>query len=215
MDGMDSKTDWDAWHENYRDPSSLLSDRLRVVQRIIRDWLDATSPAPVAVMSSCAGDGRDLLAVLEGRDDAGRVTATLHEADPRNARKASERISRLKLANIVVRHADAGNSSAYADSVPADLVLLCGIFGNISDEDVHRTIAAAPQFCKHDALVVWTRHRQEPDLTPRVRAWFSDYGLSEEEFVAPDHAIYSVGVHRFLGEPWPLEADRRLFTFIR
>ncbi len=145
----------------------------------------------------------------------GRVTATLLEADPRNAQRAMARISRLGLSNIEVRCTDAGTSNAYAGTVPADLVLLCGIFGNIDDDDVHGTIASAPQLCKTNALVIWTRHRGDPDLTPLVRAWFSEHGFREEGFVAPEHAIYSVGVHRFLGEPTPLNADQRLFTFIK
>lgn len=31
---------------------------------------------------------------------------------------------------------------------------------------------------------------------------------------APDHAIYSVGVHRFVGVPRPLDGEQHLFTFI-
>ncbi len=55
------------------------------------------------VMSSCAGDGRDLLQVLERRNDASRVTATLLEADPRNAELATQHINRLGLRTIEVR----------------------------------------------------------------------------------------------------------------
>lgn len=54
-----------------------------------------------------------------------------------------------------------------------------------------------------------------PDLTPHVREWFRGHGFEEEHFDAPDHAAYSVGVHRFVGEPKPLDADQRLFTFIK
>lgn len=146
---MNSMTDWEAWHSAYRDPNSLLSERLRVVQQHIDQWLDATAPAAVSVMSSCAGDGRDLLQVLHSRPDAHRVTATLLEADPRNASRATEQISRLDLSNIEVRCTDAGVTTAYAGAVPADLVLLCGVFGNVTDADVHRTIAAASQFCNN------------------------------------------------------------------
>jgi len=212
---MSPTTDWNAWHEDYEDPSSLLSERLRVVQRHIDDWLDETAPAAVSVMSSCAGDGRDLLEVLEARSDAGRVTATLLEADPRNAGRAAEHISRLGLSHVEVRCADAGMSDAYAGTVPSDLVLLCGVFGNVDDEDVHNTISSATQFCANDSLLIWTRHRRTPDLTPRIRAWFSDHGFAEEAFVAPEHSIYSVGVHRFLGDPTPLRRGQRLFTFTR
>ena len=212
---MSAKTDWEAWHADYGDPSSLLAERLRVVQRHIADWLDESAPTPVTVLSSCAGDGRDLLEVLGARSDANRVRATLLEADKRNATRAADHISRLGLANIEVRCTDAGTSSAYLGTVPADLLLLCGIFGNITDEDVHRTIAATPQLCNQNAVVIWTRHRQHPDLTPRIRQWFREHGFQEEHFDAPDHASYSVGVHRFVGKPSPLEPERHLFTFVR
>lgn len=211
---MTSKTDWEAWHAAYGDPSSLLSERLRRVQQHIADWLDATAPTPVTVLSACAGDGRDLLAVLAGRDDAQRVTGTLIEADADIANRARDHVARLKHVRVEVRCADAGSSNAYLGAVPADLVLLCGIFGNISDDDVHRTIALAPQLCNQDAVVIWTRHRQDPDLTPHIRAWFGDVGFEEEHFHAPEHAIYSVGVHRFKGVPEPIATDRHWFTFI-
>lgn len=208
-------TDWDAWHRAYGDPSSPLSERLRVVQQRIEEWLDGTAPAAVTVMSSCAGDGRDLLQVLHGRPDAHRVRATLLEADPRNTSRATELVSRLGLSDIEVRCTDAGVSTAYAGAVPADLVLLCGIFGNVTEADVYRTIAAASQFCNTGAHVIWTRHRRDPDLTPQIRDWFREHGFAEQDFVAPEHALYSVGVHRFLGDPQPLEEDQRLFTFTR
>ena len=185
MADMHSTTDWDSWHAGYDDPSSLLSERLRLIQRHIADWLDASAPASVTVVSSCAGDGRDLLGVLEGRSDANRVTATLIEADPRNAARAKDHVSRLGLSNIEVRHADAGNSDAYLGAVPADLVLFCGVFGNITDDDVHRTITAIPQLCNEDAVVMWTRHRLAPDLTPRIRGWFHELGFEETHFEAP------------------------------
>lgn len=210
---MNSMTDWDAWHSAYGDPSSLLSERLRVVQQHIDEWLDATAPAVVSVVSACAGDGRDLLQVLRGRTDAHRVRATLLEAEPTIAGRATEQISRLGLSNVEVRCTDAGISTAYAGAVPADLVLLCGIFGNVTDEDVRRTIAAASQLCNTGARVIWTRHRRDPDLTPQIRDWFSEHDFAEADFVAPEHAMYSVGVHRFRGDPKPLDADQRLFTF--
>jgi hypothetical protein len=215
MAAVNPMTDWDSWHADYGDPSSLLSERLRLVQRHIADWLDVTAPAPVTVVSSCAGDGRDLLEVLERRDDASRVTATLIEADTRNAARATDHVNRLGLSNIAVRTADAGAGDAYLGAVPADLVLLCGIFGNIADDDVHRTVAATPQLCKQNAVVIWTRHRRPPDLTPRIRRWFREHDFSEEDFEAPAHAIYSVGVHRFVGIPSPLDAEQQLFTFTR
>ena len=77
-----ASTDWDAWHDDYADPTSPLAQRLQVVQRAIEGHLDSSAPRDVRVVSACAGDGRDLLQVLERRDDADRVSATLIEADP-------------------------------------------------------------------------------------------------------------------------------------
>jgi hypothetical protein len=208
-------TDWSEWHQAYQDASSSLSDRLRVVQQRIDDWLDVTAPDPVTVVSACAGDGRDLLGVLEHRSDRARVSATLLETDRRNAARAVDEVSRLGLTGVAVRRLDAGISDAYAGAVPADLVLLCGIFGNITDDDVHGTIRKASQLCRRGAVVIWTRHRRPPDLTPNIRRWFSDHEFVEVDFVAPDGALFSVGVHRFIGEPAPLGNDVRLFTFTR
>ncbi len=67
--------------------------------------------------------------------------------------------------------ADAGDLTAYAKAVPADLVLMAGVFGNISDADVRRTIGALPQLCADGATVIWTRTRRAPDLTLTGQAW--------------------------------------------
>lgn len=166
------------------------------------------------MVSACAGDGRDLLGVLEQRQDAHRVTALLVEYDGGLVARARDAAERLE-ARVEVRQADAAQSDVYADAVPADLVLLCGIFGNISDDDVRTTIAAAPQLCAPGAEVVWTRHRGEPDLTPSIRDWFAEAGFDEVSFVAPDAAEWSVGVNRLVGPPASLLRGSRWFTFLR
>jgi len=208
-------TDWCEWHQRYADPESGLSARLAAVRGVIGRWLDETAPAPVRVVSACAGDGRDLLGVLEDRDDTDRVRATLLEADPALARTGAATARRLGLKRVRVRCADASSTRGYAGAAPADLVLLCGIFGNVSDVDVHRTIRALPQLCAPDALVVWTRHRGEGDVTPTIRRWFAEQDCQEQEFVSPGEDGWAVGAHRFLGRTLPLERDHRLFTFLR
>ncbi|MCW2845123.1 MAG: putative methyltransferase [Nocardioides sp.] len=135
-------TDRGEWHAAYARPGSGLPDRLDAVRSHIVRRLDATAPRPVRVVS--AGDGRDLLGALSTRADAGRVTAVLVERDPTLADLARA-AARAVPAHVEVREADAARSDVYADAVPADLVLLCGIFGNISDADVRMTIEAAPQ----------------------------------------------------------------------
>lgn len=207
-------TDWSRWHDAYARPGSGLGDRLAAVRALIDRRLDATAPDPVRVVSACAGDGRDLLGVLAGRADAGRVTALLVERDAGLAARAREAAKELP-ARVDVQQADAAQSDVYTGAVPADLVLLCGIFGNVSDDDVRATVEAAPQLCAPGAEVIWTRHRHDPDLTPSIRGWFTAAGFEEVAFVAPDADQWSVGVHRLAADPRPLEPGRHWFTFFR
>ena len=207
-------TDWSEWHEAYARPGSGLGDRLAAVRAQIERHLDSTAPEPVRVVSACAGDGRDLLGVLAARPDADRVTALLVEYDEGLAAHAGDMAQQLP-AEIEVRQADAAQSDVYQHSVPADLVLLCGIFGNVSDADVQATIEASPQLCAPGAEVIWTRHRNDPDLTPLIREWFAAAGFEEVAFIAPDADQWSVGVHRLVTDPRPLTSGAHWFTFFR
>ena len=79
--------------------------------------------------------------------------------------------------------------------------------------DIQATVAALPSLCAPAALVVWTRHRRPPDLTPAIRSWFGDAGFREEAFNISRDGFMSVGAHRLTGDPAPLMSGQRLFTF--
>jgi len=113
------------------------------------------------VLSSCAGQGHDILGALEerGPQDRARVTGALVEIDPTNVTIARRRIMQLGLALAVVQ-ADAGTTDAYRGLVPADLVLLSGLMGNISAADIERLVHMSAMFCAPAATIIWTRaHR--------------------------------------------------------
>lgn len=206
--------DYEEWHKAYDNPNSGLSWRLRIVQHAIEKALDE-HPGPMRVLSSCSGDGRDLLGVLQGRPDADRVVATLIELHPAIARRARES-AKDTMSNIDVRTADAGLADSYQDAVPADLVILVGIFGNISDADIGRLIATAPQFCDHGATVLWSRGRVPEDRNDFVRATFRSEGFSEIDYIWNDVGhLPAVGVVRYEGEPQTFVRGQRLFTFLR
>lgn len=205
---------WQAWHDPYTDPGSPLSRRLRLVQQHINAWLDERPGVAVATVSVCAGQGHDLLGVLSARSDSARVRATLVELDEGNVAVAREAVSAAGLDHVEVVCADAGLPETYLGAVPADLVLLAGVFGNISHADVRRTVAALPQLCAPRATVIWTRTRREPDLTPQLRQWLKLAGFVEEAFDAPEDVLFSVGMHRLVNTPQPLRAQGRLFRFL-
>jgi putative methyltransferase len=206
--------DWAAWHGAYDDPASPLSRRLRAVQGRIRGALAELPSGPVRALSLCAGQGRDLLGVLYDHPRRDEVTARLVELDPVNTAVAERAARRAGLTGIEVVTGDASRTDAYAGAVPADLVLICGVFGNITDTDIERTIALLPQLCATGAFVVWTRNRQPPDITGQLCRWFDKYGFENVWLSPPEERGYGVGSHRYTGEPVPLERGVRLFTFI-
>ena len=128
--------DWVAWHAAYEDPESPLSKRLSVVRGHLAGALDASPPGPVRLVSLCAGQGHDVLGVLPGHPRGPQVSAVLVEADPQNAALARQGAEQAGLPQVEVRQADAAQVANYADALPADVLLLCGIFGNVSDADI-------------------------------------------------------------------------------
>jgi hypothetical protein len=209
---MTAGRDWVAWHEEYDVPGSSLSQRLAAVQGWIRAALGQAPSGPLRAISMCAGQGRDLIGVLREHPRRGEVTARLVELDPRNAATARRLAGDARLPLVEVVTGDAADTSAYADLAPADLVLACGVFGNISDEDVRRTIGCCGQLCATGGTVVWTRGRWGTDLVPQICEWFAerDFDLLG---VSDPTVTWAVGAHRFTGTPGPLRAGRRMFTF--
>ena len=204
---------WVRWHRAYEGDSPL-SRRLAIVQARIREALAAAPPGPIRAISLCAGQGRDLLGVLADHPRRADVTARLVELDPANADAARAAAQAAGLAGVDVVTGDASTTGAYAGAVPADLVLACGIFGNVVDEDIARTIAALPGLAAPGATVIWTRHRGAPDRTPWIRERFAAAGYVELAFDAPDGFLFSVGTCRLEGPPAPFEPGLRLFSFV-
>ena len=206
-------TDWVAWHAAYADEQSDLSRRLRIVRELVREALPQHPRAPFRVVSVCAGRGDDLVHELGHYEFAHQVRGRLVELDPSNAEALRQAVRAAGL-DLEVLEGDAGDLAAYDGAVPADLVLLCGVLGNVSDDHARNIVRSMPQFCSAGATVIWTRSRRAPDLTRRIRAWFAEAECEELAFVAPEDALFSVGVARFSESPQPLRRGR-LFRFTR
>jgi len=207
--------DWVAWHAGYDDPSSPLATRLQQVRLRLSEALDRAPQGPVRLLSLCSGQGHDVIGVLPRHPRRDDVHAVLVERDQRNADLAGRAAAQAGLSQLEVREADASLVAGFADALPADVLLLCGIFGNVSDEDIRFTIGAASAMCRPGGTVIWTRHRRPPDLTPQIRAWFAASGFEELAFDALDtDRLMSVGANRLVRATAGLP-DRPLFTFRR
>ncbi len=206
--------DWWEWHRPYDDPSSPLSQRLAAVRGHLGAALEGCPPGPTQVISMCAGQGRDIVGVLADHPRRGDVCARLVELDERNFEFARRSAAEAGLDGVEVVKADAGTTDVYLGAVPAQVVLACGIFGNITDEDIQRTVMALPTLGAAGAVVIWTRHRRPPDLTPLIRAWFDAAGFAEVAFGSPEGTSFGVGVNMLEAQPRSMQPGQRFFTFV-
>lgn len=211
--------DWHEWYAAYDDPASSLSRRLTEVRAQLTGLL-ADARGPARLLSLCAGDGRDTLPVLA--EASVPVTAVLVELEPDLAEAARTAVGTLGMSDVEVRTADAGTTSCAEGAAPADVVMACGIFGNITDEDLASTLDALPMLVKPGGAVIWTRGCRVPedptdhpgDPADLVRERFAAAGFTEVDFVRPDDASYRVGVHRWPGPAMPYRSGVRMFSFV-
>jgi hypothetical protein len=207
-----AQRDWHEWHAAYDNPDSGLSRRLSWVQDQIAAVLDAAPAGPLRAVSLCAGQGRDLIGVLADHPRSNDVTARLVELDPRNTEVAARLAADSGLGNVEIVTGDASLTSQYVGLVPADLVLACGLFGNMTDAHVKQTIGYCAQLCAEGGTVIWTRARWEPDLVPDICAWFEERGFQRVSLTSADY-VQCAGAHRRTAPPEPLEPDAVMFAF--
>jgi len=148
-------TDWQAWHGHYDDRDSPLSRRLRVVQQRLNELVSGEAGSQ-RVLSLCSGEGRDILPVLARLSNERRPEVVLVELDPALAAAAERRAVDAGVAATVVV-GDAGLTKTWQTVAPVDVLMLCGIFGNISEADIRTTINAAHGVLTRGGSVIWTR----------------------------------------------------------
>jgi len=207
--------DYLAWHDDYDHPGSSLHLRLLVVRDLIAAALDEAPPGPVRFVSMCAGQGRDVLTVARRHRRGGDLVGRLVELDPANVAAARATIAGADLDGIEVVEGDAGRSDAYLGAAPADLVLACGIFGNVTEEDIRATVEFLPALCAPGATVIWTRGQREDDLVHTIQDWFTAAGFEARALVTPQRVSFGVGAAEFIGTPAPLYPGTTFFTFVR
>lgn len=204
---------WRRWHVDYDDPGSSLARRLVVVQDAIRSALPVPVTGAWRAASVCAGDGRDLIEVLASWPGGQHAQALLVERDPDLAGSARQAAGDHGLAAVEVVAGDAALLATFDRIAPVDLLLICGVLGNISEDDAMHTITCLPQLCRPGAVLIWTRGRRDGDQTPMIRAALRERDFNELDFVAPSDAIFSVGVARYVGPLQELDRNQSMFTF--
>ena len=109
---------------------------------------------------------------------------------------------------------DAGLAKWYDAVRPVDVLMACGVFGNVSPDDLRRTLRCFGVVVGTSGHVIWTRHRRPPDQTPVIRRWFVASGFEEVEFYEVPDSLSSVGLHRRGPRPMARPLPERLFQFV-
>ena len=112
----------------------------------------------------------------------------------------------------ITRCKDAGDVDAFRDILPVDVLMLCGVFGNIDHIRVKDVIDVVPGLVSPGGYVIWTRGGSDPDRRPQIRRWFESAGLEEIAFDGSPEP-YGVGLNRStLAIPPSGAIPDRLFT---
>jgi hypothetical protein len=213
---LPSGRDWYEWHAAYEDADSTLARRLTVIQGWLRQALDQLPAGPVRLISMVAGQARDVEGMLRDHPRAADVHGRVVELDPRNSRVARQALRDLAGDRIEVVTGDAGQADAYTGATPAQILLVVGLFGNITGADIERTIRLLPGLAAPGAYVVWSRggaREGTSDLNPAVRRWFAETGFTELEHTYIDGG-QGLGFHRFDGARAPFPSGQKLFEFV-
>jgi len=207
--------DWFEWHDLYQ-TETRLQQRLEIVQEYITRSLNALPPGRIQVVSACAGDGRDLRGSVINHPRQADVHARLVELNPQLVERGRAAIAAAGFtAQREFVNCDATLSDHYAGAVPADVVLVCGIFGNLADEAaLQRLIGNLKFLAKPGAFVAWTRgHRDGIAYSDIVRQNLQAANFAEVDFRLTATGDMGVGLHRYQGETAPLPANEHLFVF--
>ncbi|QNP28354.1 class I SAM-dependent methyltransferase family protein [Cylindrospermopsis curvispora] len=207
--------DWFEWHNLYN-TEPRLQQRLEIVRNYIAYSLDNSPAGEIKIISVCAGDGRDLLGTLSKHLRRQDVHARLIEINPLLVNQGRENLESLGLTKqIEFINDDATNSANYKNAVPADIVIVCGVFGNLAnDTELNRLLKNLRFLSKKGGFVLWTRsHFQGIAHSETVRKYFSELGFKEINFQLTATGDMGVGIHQYLDDNLAIPEEETLFVF--
>src|SRR5919204_972732 len=211
---MSAAMDWAKWHDLYK-VSTPLKERLIAVREQIAAAAAKVTGQSWHLVSICAGDGRDVIGTVAASDARPDVHATLIESNPALVTRGQAAVEQLGLARrITFRCADATQSSTYVDLRPAQIIVLSGVFGNLTERGVQRLIAALPSLCDREASVIWTRNLFDDGekATQIIRECFVAADFTEKVLVRTPLGFFAVGTHSFRGVRRPLPVNKTLLN---
>jgi amino acid adenylation domain-containing protein len=208
--------DWADWHKLY-DAGLGLSERLRIVREQIRAALDEAKAGPIRIVSICSGDGRDVVEAASAHPRRGDVIASLldnHAPSLERGRLAAGEAGLGDQLDFIL--ADATQTESYEGIGPADLIIISGVLGHVSEDWVPRFLGSLPMLCKTGGSVIWNRHlvvNRGAEHVRLIQRSLEAAGFNEVDFEMTSPTGFAVARARFGGASLRLEPGLRLFEF--
>ncbi len=189
--------------------------RLAAVERHLGESLDLAPGGPLRIASMCAGDGRDVLRVVKTHSRRSDVVAWLVELSGNSVADGAAHARRAGLEHTVnFLHADATSFATYRNIAPADVLLVCGVWGHVPLDEQASLVCASGMLCKPGGVVIWTRGvRQGTARFDAVRALFASPTWDEVRVTITPDAKWAIATHRCLGPASVLPASGPIFHF--
>jgi Putative methyltransferase len=207
---------WSSWPEEaYR--NDRYQQRLAAVQTHLTECLDLAPPGSIRITSLCAGDGRDVIGVVGSHQRRSHVAASLVELNRQSVANGIRQAATAgleKTAHFI--NADATLFATYRNVLPADIVMVCGVWGHVPAAERVQFVHALGSLCKPGAAVIWTRGvSQGATRLLEIQSLFaaSSWKLVRES-VTPD-GKWAVVTNRYGGPQQTLPEDGQMFHFRR
>ena len=205
---------WSSWPAKAYTRAGY-QQRLAKVERHLGESLDLAPIGPVRIVSMCAGDGRDVVGVVESHPRRDEVLAWLVEL---NGHSVAAGIAHARQAglerSVSFLHADATTFATYRNIAPADVLLLCGVWGHVPLEERASLVRACGMLCKPGGVVIWTRGvRQGTTRFEAIRELFARPTWEEIRATVSPDANWAVATHRYVGPAIALPASGQFFHF--
>jgi Putative methyltransferase len=192
--------------------------RLAAVQSHLAGCLDvAAARGSVKLLSMCAGDGRDVIGVLRSHELRQNVSACLVEL---NGKSVALGIGRAREAglekSVSFVHGDATTFATYQHIAPADIVLVCGVWGHVRAGDRGQLVSSLASLCRAGGAVVWSRGvSQGMRRLHAIQSLFAESLWETERLSVTSDKRWAVVTARFLGPPSSLPVNGQVFRFRR
>lgn len=205
---------WRGWPERAYQ-GGRYQPRLLAVQSHLADCLDRAPRGPVRIISMCAGDGRDVIGVLASHPRRHDAAAWLVELSHRSVAAGNRHKTTVGLDDTVaLLHADATAYATYRDIAPADVVLVCGVWGHVPAPERTRLVFGLAALCRPGAAVIWTRGvGRGINRYHEIALHFAPASWQSVRVSSTADGRWAVATNRYCGPPRPLPGAGHLFHF--